>query len=81
MVTVGIDFSQVNQMGSYLIFDMQIKRCCDNDRSAQGYFRYTGGLCTDKRFVCIAPAKEWILKLNIRNNKLLWSVIFMSFGS
>ena len=57
MATGCTDFSHINQMGSDLIFEMQIKQHCDNEQISQGDFWYTAGLCIDKRVVCIAPDK------------------------
>ena len=73
MVTASIDFSRVNQMGSYLIFDMPIKCHCDNEQMqiAQGnsgtglYYVLTKGW-----LVVLAPDKLYILKLNIRKHEL-----------
>ena len=39
MARTGIDFFTV-QIGSYLLFDMQIKGRCDNEQIAQGDFWY-----------------------------------------
>ena len=67
MVTAGIDFSHINQMSSYLIFNMRIKQRCNNEQIAQDNFRYTVGIMCWKKglFVCIAPDKVYILKSNI----------------
>ena len=41
-------------MGSYLNFDMRVKRCYDNEQVAQGNFQYTqlDYVLTKGMFVC-----------------------------
>ena len=38
MVTIGIDFFHTSISWQILIFDTQLKRCCDNEQIAQGDF-------------------------------------------
>ena len=51
MLTAGIEFLPVNQMGTFFIFDTWIKRHCDNEQIAQVISGTRLVLCVDKRFV------------------------------
>ena len=59
MVTAITVFFTRQLNGQILIFDIQIKRCCENEQIAQGNFWYTVSiLCPQKLwFVFIAPDK------------------------
>ena len=41
MLTAGIEFLHVSRMGSFFVFDMQIKQHWDNEQVTQGDFWYT----------------------------------------